>query len=115
MSLIHPRGILIRVRRLPFGHSAMTIFPFIIYTGKMPAWLRNHERVHLAQQVELLLVFFYLWYFMEFLIHFVTLGSRKKAYRRISFEREAYVNDDNLEYLNVRKPFSFIKYMKLER
>lgn len=78
----------------------------------MPAWLRNHERVHLAQQLELFLVIFYLWYFIEFFIRYIQLGSRKKAYRAISFEREAYVNDDNLNYLEERKAFAFINYLK---
>jgi hypothetical protein len=30
----------------------------------------------------------------------------------ISFEREAYANDGDKEYLKKRKPYSFLRYMK---
>lgn len=33
------------------------------------------------------------------------------AYKKISFEKEAYINDINLDYLRERKLFSFIKYL----
>lgn len=33
------------------------------------------------------------------------------AYKNISFEREAYDNGDNLEYLENRKFFSWVKYL----
>ena len=33
------------------------------------------------------------------------------AYLNISFEKEAYQNDYNLEYLKYRKRFAFIKYL----
>jgi len=41
---------------------------------------------------------------------FVRLFMKGNAYRNISFEKEAYSNDDNLEYLKQRKIFNFIKY-----
>jgi hypothetical protein len=34
-----------------------------------------------------------------------------KAYRSISFEREAYDNETNLYYLKERRTFGFIKYL----
>jgi hypothetical protein len=37
------------------------------------------------------------------------------AYRNLSFEREAYVNESNLEYLETRKYFSFLNYLHTKR
>jgi len=34
-----------------------------------------------------------------------------RAYQNISFEREAYQNEKELDYLDNRKPFSFINYL----
>ena len=68
----------------------------------------NHESIHTAQMKEMWYVFFYIWYFIEWLLLLFSVG--KDAYYRISFEREAYDNEDNLKYLETRKPFSWFKY-----
>ena len=68
----------------------------------------NHESIHIAQMKEMWYVFFYIWYFIEWLLLLFSVG--KYAYYRISFEREAYDNEDNLKYLETRKPFSWFKY-----
>jgi hypothetical protein len=54
-------------------------------------------------------LFFYLWYVIEWFIRIFINGS--KAYKSLCFEREAYQNDDNLDYLKTRKRFSFLKYI----
>ena len=36
----------------------------------------------------------------------------KLAYKNISFEREAYQNQYNLDYLNNRKHYSWFSYIK---
>ena len=59
------------------------------------------------------LLFFYLWYLIEWLVRIPING--KGAYRSLSFEREAYDNDDNLKYLETRKPFSWFKYLIKKR
>lgn len=77
----------------------------------------NHESIHTRQGRELLWIGFYLLYLIEWLFRliqvFVVLKkfSSHLAYRRISFEREAYENQDNMEYNKSRKRFSFIKYL----
>jgi hypothetical protein len=58
---------------------------------------------------ELLVVGFYLWYFVEWTLRLLMAGN---AYRNLSFEREAYGNQDNENYLTTRKPFAWIKYVK---
>lgn len=69
----------------------------------------NHESIHTEQMKELGYVFFYILYFIEWLVRLITNTS--SAYRSISFEREAYGNQDNMNYLNNRKRYSWIKYI----
>ena len=73
----------------------------------------NHERIHSEQMRELLFVPFYLLYIIEFIIRIpMSDFDVHKAYRNISFEREAFANDENFEYLKTRKLFSAFKYLK---
>jgi len=67
----------------------------------------RHEQIHTAQMREMLYVFFYLWYLIEWLIRL----PFSNAYVNVSFEREAYINDNSSEYLNNRKPYSWMKYL----
>ena len=71
-----------------------------------------HETIHTRQIVELLVVFFYLWYGIEWLIRLVQYRNGKEAYYNISFEREAYTNAPDETYLKRRKLFAFIRYLK---
>ncbi len=74
----------------------------------------NHEAIHTRQILELFFVFFYLWYSVEWLIRLVQYRSTKEAYRNISFERDAYAQDSDHDYLKNRKPYSFLRYNKKE-
>ena len=81
------------------GFKAITIWPFI-FVRKGCSFDEvdlNHENIHGRQQLELLIIFFYLIYLVELII---------KGYRNISFEKEAYNNDNNLDYLKTRKWFA---------
>lgn len=68
----------------------------------------NHESIHTEQIKELGYIFFYIWYLIEWLLR-LPFGN---AYYNISFEREAYANEKNKKYLQTRKRYSFLKYMK---
>ncbi len=93
----------------------MAIFPFILIKN---SWDRdnkrliNHEKIHLRQQLELLIVFFYVWYAIEYCYGLIKYRNSYSAYRHISFEREAYENENDLDYLANRKLFSFWNYIK---
>lgn len=92
----------------------MAVFPFIFVRDKFWAECNtfiNHEKIHLRQQLELLIVPFFIWYFVEFFIRWIQFKNKKQAYRNISFEREAYANEQNIDYLKNRRFFSFIKYL----
>src|SRR5690242_8942976 len=90
---------------LPRGFSAIALFPFIFVRkgASVTTRLLNHERIHLRQQIELLVLPFYLLYLMEYVVRFIMYRNPVKAYRSISFEREAYANDGDQDYLASRK------------
>jgi len=91
--------------------AAITLCPFGIYTRENPSEKTiNHEKIHWKQQVEMLVLPFYICYLIEYLIRlFLDDGN---TYNSLSFEREAYDNDKNVEYISKRKPYSWLKYIK---
>lgn len=105
---------MILIKGIPFKKiQGITLFPFIIVKPKMPNMvLLNHERIHIRQQLELLVIPFYIWYLSEWLYHYIKCRHTWMAYRRISFEREAYDNEADFNYLKNRKIWSFCKYIK---
>ena len=97
---------------IPKNYSGLTIFPFIFLRNKKninDVFLLNHEKIHLKQQIELLWIFFFVWYFIEYIIRFYQYKNHEFAYKNISFEKEAYKNEHNLNYLKSRKLFAFLK------
>ena len=96
---------------LPKGILGITLFPFIILKKKSykeNQILMNHEKIHLRQQLELLVIPFYIWYLLAYLFNLMKYKNKNKAYRNIIFEKEAYSNEADLEYLKNRKWFGFI-------
>lgn len=66
----------------------------------------NHERIHSRQMREMLWLPFYIAYGLEYLWRLLRSRSRWKAYRTLSFEREAYDHQRDLTYLTRRRPFA---------
>ena len=103
---------IVRTSILPFhGFSAINLLGilFVHHGVYLSNELINHERIHTAQQRELLFVFFYIIYIIEWLVR---LPMRGNAYRNISFEREAYSNQRNLGYLKSRQLFAWRHYLR---
>ena len=99
---------------IPKGYRGLALFPFVFVKYSLdkenPVFV-NHERIHLRQQLELLIVPFFVLYFLEFLVRLIQYGNRDLAYRNISFEREAYANEKDLDYLKQRSFWNFLKYV----
>jgi len=94
--------------------SGITLFPFILLRKKeylQNKILINHEKIHIRQQLELLIIPFYIWYLTEYYLKYLKYKSPELAYRNISFEREAYSNDQNPDYLKKRKLWNFTAYL----
>jgi hypothetical protein len=86
---------------LPAG---MAFFPFVIINSQVEPTpeLINHERIHLRQQLEMLVIPFYIWYLIAYY---------RRGYMQVSFEKEAYANDSDLNYLKKRRIFGFMRYL----
>ena len=92
----------------------IALWPFIILRNeaqKQNSIFLNHERIHLRQQQEFLVLPFYIWYVLEYVVRFFQYKNSHQAYRNISFEREAYANEKNLQYLHRRSFWNFLKYV----
>lgn len=108
--------ILISKYLVPKGYTSLAIFPFVFLKHKHfkgDAILVNHEKIHLKQQLELLILPFYVLYTFEFLIRLIQYKKWYVAYKNLSFEREAYYNEANMDYLKQRRLWQFLKYYKL--
>jgi hypothetical protein len=107
--------ILISKYIVPKGYIGITIFPFMFLKTKAlkgNVVLVNHERIHLRQQLELLVIPFYIIYTFEFIIRLIKHKNWHLAYRNISFEREAYTNEKDLDYLKSRPFWNFINCIR---
>jgi hypothetical protein len=94
--------------------EAIALYPFILIkneAGRNNKILINHEQIHLRQELELLIIPFYLIYLGNYLFHRFKHKAHYVSYRYIIFEREAYANEDNLEYLNDRRFWSWVRYI----
>lgn len=95
------------------GPDGMALFPFILVRRPNPGpVLLNHERIHLRQQVEMGVLPFYVWYVLEYLFRRLQYRSHYAAYRNISFEREAFAHEQDLDYLNERPFWAFLGFLK---
>ena len=95
---------------------AITLMPFGIFIK--PDYFGDdqtirHEMIHAKQQLEMMILPFYVWYLIEWLIRLVI--NWKMAYMSVSFEREAYRNDENSEYLTGRKRLAWVAYLRQDK
>lgn len=100
------------------NYVGLSLWPFIFIknrTLKNDRELINHEKIHLRQQQELLIIPFYFVYVLEWLIRSLIYFDTYKAYQNLSFEREAYANEGSKDYLKRRRPYSFMKYLFLRK
>ena len=127
---------------IPFpGFMAITLWPFIFVRKKafssFTRSVMNHERIHARQQLEtlcvgaviasvfiaagcgwwsLLALPLFLWlYGFEWVVLFLCLGNSHRAYRSVSFEQEAYDNEDDPSYLQNRRPFAWLNYVIMHK
>ena len=101
---------------LPFLPAAgMAMFPFVLVKYvklKHDRQIINHELIHLRQQVELLIIPFFILYILNYLINIIRYKNHDQAYRNIVFERESFRNDSNYMYLKDRPFWCWIKYFR---
>ena len=124
---------------IPFkGYKAMALWPWVFVRNeckeRFTAIDSNHETIHLRQQVEMLIVgviltlilficgiswwslfalpIFFIWYGVEWFLRWVAYGfDGHLAYKNISFEQEAYLNEMDFDYQRVRNHFHWVSYL----
>ena len=125
---------------IPFkGYLAMCVFPFIFVrkdARNLTVKDINHEKIHGMQQIETHIValilavllaavgiFSWWWvlvsplvyfalYGLEYIVRWICYGfDTSEAYRNISFEQEAYLNENDLTYIKSRHLFASWKYL----
>jgi hypothetical protein len=105
---IHMNGIAKRVK----GFAA---FPFIVMKehSALQPWTLNHELIHFRQQLETLFVGALVIYIFERLYARLVLKlSPFETYLYSAFEQEAFLNQNNPNYLRERKWFSLFHYIR---
>ncbi len=98
---------------IPKGYRGITFFPFILVRNEIDKNDKitiNHERIHIRQQLELLIIPFFIWYVIAFIFQYAKTGDKHQAYRNIVFEKEAYASEHDLQYLQRRSFWGFLKY-----
>lgn len=90
----------------------MALYPFVLIREKRfrdNEVLLNHEKIHLQQEMEMLILPFYFMYLLHYIYNRFRGMQHEKAYRNIIFEREAYTYEADLTYLKSRKLFNWLK------
>lgn len=103
--------IVVRNSIIPIGEKfgAINIFGILFVKKEMlvTQTVLNHERIHTAQMRELLFLPFYLIYVVEWIWRMIECnGKAYAAYRMLTFEKEAYENQYNLQYLKNRHAYA---------
>lgn len=98
---------------IPFkGFLAINLFGVIFARKKykpVDIFTITHESIHTAQMKELLYIGFYIWYGIEWIIRLIIDKDSITAYYNIRFEKEAYANESDINYLKNRKHYNWIK------
>ena len=96
----------------PIDIWAISFGWFVWCRGVMSEATRRHETIHFQQQLELLFIGQWILYVLFWLVGVFRYRDGKKAYYENPFEREAYNNDTDPDYLKSRKRFNWINYIK---
>ena len=99
------------------GGGAITLFPFIFLDEILLRYdkvernkiVRNHEKIHFWQQLEMLIIPFYIVYAINYIINRFRFKVERDAYVNIIFEKEAYIHEANPDYLKRRKIFGWLR------
>lgn len=94
--------------------DGMALFPFILLKKagyEQDKEFINHEKIHLFQQLELLLLGFYILYLLHYLYNLLKYRNHNQAYLNIVFEKEAYAMESDVDYLKKRKLWQWLRFI----
>ena len=96
----------------PIEINAINLGVFVFSRSSIDNVVKNHERIHYKQHIELLFVGFWILYLYYWIKGIIVYRDKKMAYYLIPFEQEAYENESNLQYLKNRKLYNWVIYRK---
>ena len=99
------------VNLIGYDGFSFGIWIFFAEGANVTLRLIRHETIHYHQQKEMLFVFQWVWYGIEYIIKLAKYRNHDAAYRNLSFEREAYDNEENVYYLKTRKRWAWAMYL----
>ena len=131
--------IVIKNKFIPFkGYETINLFGILFTRGDVDDIEYNHESIHTVQFIECMILsmviitilsaifnFSLLWVLLSIPMYYIQYGleyiiircfhkKQGDAYHDVSFEEEAYANEQNLNYNDTRAPFAWINYIKLK-
>lgn len=131
--------IVIKNKIIPFkGYETINLFGILFTRGDIDQIEYNHESIHTEQIVDCFILgfiiigaicfianlsacwlllsptLFYILYGLEYVCIRAFHKKQADAYHDVSFEEEAYNNEENLSYIKNRIPFNWIKYIKIK-
>jgi len=121
LQIVESKKIIKIARWFSKSHIIGTQFMYWLFAEDVQHWEDHrdndtiywrHENIHFIQQKELFFVGFWFLYVLNYLINLFRFKfEKRKAYKRIAFEQEAYYNDGNTRYLSSRKKFNWTKWI----
>jgi hypothetical protein len=96
----------------PINIHAISFGVWVWCRSKLSEATRRHEATHFQQQLEMLFVGQWLLYLAFWLWGLIKYRDGKKAYRESPFEREAYRNETDQEYLSSRPRYNWVRYIR---
>jgi len=94
----------------PIEIGAITLGPVVFSRNTIGEETRRHEAIHWEQYKECLILGFLFLYLFFWIKNLFGGFSGSGAYYNIPFEREAYDNQQDPEYLINRKQFAWYNY-----
>ena len=90
--------------------NAITLWPFVISRSVFNKLVLDHEKIHIRQQQEMLVIGFYIMYVFYWLRGLWIYGDSQIAYHSIPFEIEAYAHEHDENYLEKRTFWAWRNY-----
>ena len=100
-----------------FGEDlvALTLFPWIFTKyEKINENIVNHEKIHIEQYKETLIIGFPIIMIINYILNLIYYFDLNIAYKNTLFEKEAYENMNNYQYLKYRRRYSWLFPKKIE-
>jgi len=95
----------------PIEIGSISLAGLVFSRGYISPVTKRHETIHFQQQLEMLFLPFFLMYVFFWLRGWIKYRDRKSSYYLNPFEREAYINESDENYLSTRKRFAWKDYL----